>query len=175
MIIGVRKLKHINLQEEEVEIIDFWEEAYTQTKIPHERLSLPPYNYVPVEVPDEYLRVNADSPHFDDAKFIQSSDFNSDLTFSQYKHDARILEETNNALRAERQYSCFDIVNRGQVWYEGLTEEQRAELKQWYKDWLDVTKTHNVPVPPAWLGLEKQDKDSVPSILWELMANYLTE
>lgn len=54
-------------------------------------------------------------------------------------------------LRYQRNLECFSIINRGQLWYETLTDEQKIELKKWYKDWLDVTKTEKIPNKPIWL------------------------
>ena len=60
-------------------------------------------------------------------------------------------EEYINNLRAKRETECFPIINRGQLWYETLTEEQRTELKEWYRAWLDVTDTLQVPTKLSWL------------------------
>lgn len=54
-------------------------------------------------------------------------------------------------LRKERDRVCFSIVNRGQVWYDGLTYEQRIELMEWYRAWLNVTETLKTPPMPEWL------------------------
>ena len=54
-------------------------------------------------------------------------------------------------LRKRRERECFDIVNRGNLWYDTLSEEQREQLKNWYKAWLDVTDTKTIPEPPQWL------------------------
>lgn len=56
-----------------------------------------------------------------------------------------------DGLRFARQVHCFDIINRGQGWYMLLTEEQKTELTNWYKAWLDVTETGNIPKKPEWL------------------------
>ena len=60
-------------------------------------------------------------------------------------------EEFKNNLRAKRKTECFPIVNRGQLWYDKLTEEQMVELKEWYIAWLDVTDTLVVPNKPNWI------------------------
>jgi hypothetical protein len=60
-------------------------------------------------------------------------------------------ENLVSALRVLRESECFETVNRGQVWYELLTDEQKAELKDWYQAWLDVTETAVVPNKPKWL------------------------
>ena len=54
-------------------------------------------------------------------------------------------------LRRRRDKQCFSIINRGQLWYDTLTEVQKEELRAWYKAWLDVTVTFIEPVPPVWL------------------------
>lgn len=54
-------------------------------------------------------------------------------------------------LRAKRYNQCFYIINRGNVWYNTLTDEQKAELQTWYQAWLDVTETKVIPEKPEWL------------------------
>ena len=54
-------------------------------------------------------------------------------------------------LRERRVGECFDIVNRGKLWYDKLTLEQIESLKLWYKAWLDVTETLVEPTKPEWL------------------------
>ena len=54
-------------------------------------------------------------------------------------------------LRRQREIECFDIVNRGMVWYDTLTAEQKQELSEWYRAWLDVTETRQIPQRPSWL------------------------
>ena len=60
-------------------------------------------------------------------------------------------EEYIHNLRAKREAECFPIINRGQLWYDTLTEEQMAELKDWYIAWLNVTDTLVIPNKPNWL------------------------
>ncbi len=61
--------------------------------------------------------------------------------------DEEVLEE----LRDRREFECFPIINRGQLWYNTLTTEQIEELNDWYQAWLDVTETKIVPEKPSWL------------------------
>ena len=49
-----------------------------------------------------------------------------------------------------REAECFPI-NRGQLWYDRLSEKQKAELQVWYSDWL-VTDTLTAPEKPSWLN-----------------------
>lgn len=59
--------------------------------------------------------------------------------------------EALTAFRAQRAVECFPIINRGQLWYNRLTAQQREELQNWYQAWLDVTQTLTVPVKPDWI------------------------
>ena len=54
-------------------------------------------------------------------------------------------------LRAQREKLCFSYINRGSLWYNRLTEEQKEELNIWYQAWLDVTETKAIPEQPVWL------------------------
>lgn len=54
-------------------------------------------------------------------------------------------------LRARREAECFPVINRGALWYDKLTEEQRAELSAWYEAWLDAPQTGVAPSKPTWL------------------------
>lgn len=60
-------------------------------------------------------------------------------------------ERQLNKIRQRREVECFTIINRGQLWYNTLTEEQLQELQEWYQQWLDVTKTLIIPELPQWL------------------------
>lgn len=65
--------------------------------------------------------------------------------------EEQIKENRLASFRSQREEKCFSIINRGQLWYDGLTEQQIAELTAWYKDWLNVTQTLEVPSKPKWL------------------------
>lgn len=54
-------------------------------------------------------------------------------------------------LRYRRSEECFPIVNRGELWYDKLTEEQKAELSEWYEAWLDAPQTGSAPDPLDWV------------------------
>lgn len=74
-------------------------------------------------------------------------------------------EDILETLRNRRFVECFNIINRGVLWYNTLTEEQRLELDKWYKEWLDITDTYInayeqnpefdietiIPIKPVWL------------------------
>ena len=55
------------------------------------------------------------------------------------------------ALRTRRDKECYPIINRGDLWYNRLSVEQKEELNTWYQAWLDVTETRVVPEKPEWL------------------------
>lgn len=63
------------------------------------------------------------------------------------KPDEAVLED----LRQQRLEECFWYINRGQLWYESLTAQQKAELKEWYQAWLDAPETRIIPEKPNWL------------------------
>lgn len=52
-------------------------------------------------------------------------------------------------IRLRRERECFSVINRGALWYEKLTEEQRAELSTWYQAWLDAPQTGVIPEKPT--------------------------
>ena len=56
-----------------------------------------------------------------------------------------------NELRSQREKVCYPIINRGELWYSRLSNEQKEELDDWYQAWLDVTETKVVPEKPEWL------------------------
>ncbi len=60
-------------------------------------------------------------------------------------------QQVLDLLRAQREVECFEKLVKSPYWYANLTELQNIELKQWYHDWLDVTKTKIVPTKPSWL------------------------
>ena len=61
------------------------------------------------------------------------------------------VETHKQMLRQLREEECYPYINRGELWYSRLTEEQKAEFNKWYQDWLDVTKTLVIPTKPSWL------------------------
>ena len=86
------------------------------------------------------------------------------VNFEAYKYNGEKLERDEEQLvividknekeilRIRRLRECFPIINRGDMWYATLSEEQKEELRLWYQAWLDVTETKIVPEMPAWLS-----------------------
>lgn len=67
----------------------------------------------------------------------------------------RLSSESTESVKAElrqrREAECFPFINRGKLWYDTLTDSLMQELQAWYKAWLDVTDTGQVPERPGWL------------------------
>ena len=72
------------------------------------------------------------------------------------KAEAEAREATVERLRERRKRECFPVINRGQLWYDLLTDQERSELTAWYSAWLDVTETLEPPDMPEWLGEVKE-------------------
>lgn len=62
-----------------------------------------------------------------------------------------MLEEIKNNIREHRNLKCFPIINRGQLWYDSLSEMQIEELRVWYQAWLDAPSTLEEPAMPDWI------------------------
>lgn len=71
------------------------------------------------------------------------------LDEDKLKADADAAELT--IIRRRRETECFAYINRGELWYSLLTDEQKAELANWYLSWLDAPETRTIPAPPVWL------------------------
>ena len=73
------------------------------------------------------------------------------LVYQKEAYEAHVTEEIKEEYRLRREKECFAVINRGQLWYEGVSISQLIELRKWYKAWLEVTETMVVPEKPAWL------------------------
>lgn len=71
--------------------------------------------------------------------------------FDSEHNDALLLEAKKAEYRLRREKECFSVINRGQLWYEGVSIAQLLELRQWYQAWLNATETMVVPEKPTWL------------------------
>lgn len=70
-------------------------------------------------------------------------------------------EEILNIIRSIRESECFPIINRGSLWYDKLTDEQKQELSEWYENWLNTPQIYQssdnvdyktiLPEKPQWL------------------------
>lgn len=87
---------------------------------------------------------------FESKYVIKKEDFIGN-TFSKTLYDERVANIELDILRKAREKECFPIINRSQLWYSTLTQEQLTELELWYQDWLNVTTTLVKPIKPIWL------------------------
>lgn len=62
-----------------------------------------------------------------------------------------MTEQRKSVIRKRREKECFTIINRGTLWYNCLTIEQKSELNGWYHNWLNATETGVIPPKPEWL------------------------
>lgn len=108
---------------------------------------------------DGFERFNDRCKEMDREDYHIINGYNGSLFFydytktEEYKRKARAFEEQLRLeqLRRRREEECFSIINRGALWYEKLTPEEKAELEIWYQSWLDVTETGVSPELPEWL------------------------
>lgn len=100
-------------------------------------------NGIEVECPidEELFKDNYTSWKYEDGRLI----------FDEDKGQADQLEKRKEELRVKRDQICFPVINRGQLWYDILTNEQKKELATWYQAWLDATETLKEPEMPDWL------------------------
>ena len=110
-------------------------------------------------IQDGFVKFNENCLEIEQKDYFIKNGYNGKLFFAdymqtdEYKEKARIWEEEYKIqkFRAERETECFPIINRGNLWYDRLTIDQKTELEQWYQNWLDITKTQKIPEKPTWL------------------------
>ena len=73
------------------------------------------------------------------------------LVYDAAAYEKHLDEELKAEYRQRREKECFAVVNRGQLWYEGVSITQLLDLRQWYQAWLNVTETMVGPEKPTWL------------------------
>ncbi len=52
------------------------------------------------------------------------------LIYNSEAYDAHVTEELKAEYRHRREKECFSIINRGQLWYEGISLTQLLELRK---------------------------------------------
>lgn len=77
---------------------------------------------------------------------------NGQLILDQGKLQMLNEDRINEELRLKRHKLCFPYINRGELWYNRLSDIQKNELDTWYQAWLDVTDTKVIPTAPEWLS-----------------------
>ena len=98
-----------------------------------------------IEIPDP-----EDILHFEE-HFTAYKVRDGTAAFDTERQTLHEQEQTKETLRQQRETECFAVINRGQLWYEGISIAQLLELRSWYKAWLNVTETLVVPERPSWL------------------------
>lgn len=69
-------------------------------------------------------------------------------------------DKQKQIIRQRRKDECFPIINRGVLWYNCLTIEQKSELNGWYHNWLNATETGVIPAKPSWLN-DKIEREEI--------------
>ena len=87
--------------------------------------------------------------------FITNSIFykiiDNHLVFDENKKAEADHKFRINTIRMRRQAECFSVIDRSQLWYNSLTNEQKAELQEWYEAWLVAPDALVIPRKPDWL------------------------
>lgn len=109
--------------------------------------------------------IRDDFNYFEGARSMLEKDYkiingyNGAAFFEEYTHTEEYeqkktqwqKEHALKELRRQREVKCFSVINRGYLWYSFLSGDQLSELSNWYKAWLNVTDTLEVPGKPEWL------------------------
>ena len=93
---------------------------------------------IEIEAPDDLLEDFKQHPEaykLEDNVLVLDAD--------KIKADADAAELT--IIRMRRETECFAYINRGELWYSLLTDEQKAELANWYLSWLDAPRRGQSP------------------------------
>nr|DAO14658.1 MAG TPA: hypothetical protein [Caudoviricetes sp.] len=96
---------------------------------------------VPVDKPNGFSFMNYKAYRHENGKLILDADKLSSLE----------LSEKQDEIRIRRERECYSVINRGQLWYEGVSISRLVELRQWYRAWLDAPATMVIPERPSWL------------------------
>lgn len=87
--------------------------------------------------------------------FITNSIFykiiDNHLVFDESKKAEADHQFRISTIRMRRQAECFSVIDRSQLWYNTLTNEQKAELQEWYEAWLVAPDTLVIPTKPDWI------------------------
>lgn len=141
--------KTIEIQEKDVDFNKYKLEQSQILKKHHEAIEEveEQFHYETIK---EYENGGKDIKKVIDVEYVaprEAYDEYEDILFLVPLTNDEILEN----LRSRREVECFPIINRGQLWYNNLTEAQVEELKIWYQSWLDVTETKIIPNKPNWV------------------------
>ena len=98
-----------------------------------------------IEVPEP-----SDMEHFT-AHFEAYGLADGELVFNDVRERALEYAKQVAEIKERREKECFPVINRGQLWYDRLTEEQHEELNAWYQAWLDAPGNLHIPEPLTWV------------------------
>ena len=87
----------------------------------------------------------------DDFTYLEPTPTDVLEQLQEQKIKDNLLAELQN-IRTRREIECFSVINRGQLWYNKLTDDQKNELSEWYQQWLDAPETGVIPKKPSWLN-----------------------
>lgn len=87
----------------------------------------------------------------EDYKYLSSTPDSYKIVDDKVVMLISIEEIKKDKIRQSREVECFSVINRGELWYAKLTEEQRAELSTWYQAWLDAPQTKVIPEKLEWI------------------------
>ena len=87
----------------------------------------------------------------DDFTYLEPTPTDVLKQLQEQKIKDNLLAELQN-IRTRREIECFSVINRGQLWYNKLTDDQKNELSEWYQQWLDAPETGVIPKKPSWLN-----------------------
>lgn len=112
------------------------------------------YDVNQIKEPREYTKkpIKETDPETGEEVIVGEEDV---LVEREYDDYVEIVKRSNEQivddLRRQREYECFPYINRGNLWYDTLTQEQKIEFMSWYQAWLNVTETLVAPIKPEWL------------------------
>lgn len=97
----------------------------------------------------------------EECELIEVDEIDDNWMYSKYENSRFVLDEDFkrseneksecHKIRVQREVECFTFINRGNLWYETLSENQKSELNEWYQNWLDAPQTKIIPLRPSWL------------------------
>ena len=106
------------------------------------------------EVIAEYPNGGKDLQEVIDVEYQQAKEawdeYEDVLVYILYTQE-ELADKRLKEIRSQRESECFPIINRGALWYDKLTEEQKTELSAWYEAWLDAPATGIVPDKLTWV------------------------
>lgn len=84
--------------------------------------------------------------YFDGYKALNGKAIKDEVAYEE-----SVKERQRENIRYTRETDVFPIINRGGIWYDTLTEQEKSDLMNWYQAWLDATETLVIPEKPSWL------------------------